>query len=191
MQPTTVVLVTGHPASGKTTLVRYLAKELSLPTFCKDDIKEILYDTLGWSTEEWSYRLSAAAWTLLYYQVEILLEAHTNHITESNFVPAYADPQWQALKQRFDFHLIQVRCECDPDVLLQRYRNRILTGERHPGHRDGGDESAFHKLMHAGPMGWIDVESERISVDTTHLAGAEYETVARRIREAHLRFGAR
>lgn len=107
---------------------------------------------LGWSTEEWSYRLSAAAWTLLYYQVEILLEAHTNHITESNFVPAYADPQWQALKQRFDFHLIQVRCECDPDVLLQRYRNRILTGERHPGHRDGGDESAFHKLMHAGPM---------------------------------------
>src|SRR3954471_23887201 len=107
VSPTTVVLITGHPASGKTTLARYLAKELGLPTFCKDDIKEILYDTLGWSTEEWGYRLSIAAWTLLYRQVEILLESHTDHIVESNFDPIYANSLWQALKQRFDLNVIQ------------------------------------------------------------------------------------
>jgi predicted kinase len=181
MRPTVVVLITGHPASGKTTLARYLAKALGLPAFCKDDIKEILYNTLGWSTVEWGYQLSGAAWTLLYRQVEIMLDAHADHIVESNFDPIYADPQWQALKQRFGFHLIQVRCECDADLLIQRYRNRVLTGERHPGHRDGGDDPAFHKLMHAGPIGWIDVECERISVDTTHLAITDYAMIAKRI----------
>jgi uridine kinase len=72
MNPTTVILITGHPSAGKTTLARYLSKRLVLPTICKDDIKEILYDTLGWSTLEWSLQLSAAAWTLLYKHVEIL-----------------------------------------------------------------------------------------------------------------------
>jgi predicted kinase len=97
MKPITVVLITGHPASGKTTLARYLSKQMGLPTLCKDDIKEILYDTLGWSTVAWSNKLSIATWSLLYHQVEILLEAHIDHIVESNFDPKYANPHWQRL----------------------------------------------------------------------------------------------
>jgi predicted kinase len=183
MRPTTVVLITGHPASGKTTLARFLAKELALPTLCKDDIKEILYDALGWSNKELWNQISAATWSLLYRQVDILLEAHIDCIVESNFDPRYANLRWQKLTQQFTLQLIQIRCECDPDILMMRYRERIQQGMRHPGHADQSDNPALHELVQRGPIGWIAVESERISVDTTHLAIEGYASIVKRIRE--------
>jgi dephospho-CoA kinase len=47
-KPTTVILITGHPATGKTTLAHYLAQELGLPLLWRDGLKEKLADTLGW-----------------------------------------------------------------------------------------------------------------------------------------------
>ena len=182
MPPTPLVLITGHPAAGKTTLARYLGKALGWPALCKDDIKEVLYDTLDWSTAEQWQQLSVATWTLLYHQVTVLLDAHTPHIVEANFVPKFANPQWQVLKQRFEMQVIQVRCEGDPATLVERYRARIQQGQRHPGHRDGGDDPAFHALLHRGPMAWVEVESERISVDTTKLAVEGYGAVAAQVR---------
>jgi predicted kinase len=177
MNPTVVVLITGHPATGKTTLGHYLAQELCLPLICRDHIKEMLLDTLGWSTPEWSRQLSVVSWGLLYQQVEILLRASVTHIVESNFDPTYADGHWQALIQRYPLRLIQVRCEADPEILLDRYRERIEQGARHPGHVDQSDDLAFHELIKQGPMAWIKVESERVMVNTGELGVEEYTSL--------------
>lgn len=45
--PPVVIIVAGPPATGKTTLSRWLASELMLPLLNRDSIKEILFDTLG------------------------------------------------------------------------------------------------------------------------------------------------
>ena len=42
-----IVLVSGAPGSGKTTLAHPLAEQLGLPLFAKDTIKEALHDNLG------------------------------------------------------------------------------------------------------------------------------------------------
>jgi predicted kinase len=182
MRPTTIVLITGYPASGKTTLARYLAQELKLPPICKDDLKEVLYETLGWQPVDWSRKLGMVAWSLLYQQVEILLQAHIDLIAEGNFDPKYANPEWQKLTTRFDLKIVQVRCDCDADLLIERDRQRIEQGTRHPGHiRD--EDPAFYEMVKRGPIGWIDVESEKIVVNTDQLAIEEYAEVARKIRE--------
>jgi adenylate kinase family enzyme len=65
----TVVLVTGTPGAGKTTVSRALSKALTLPLLSKDAIKESLFDVLGVRDREWSLQLGAAAnnvlWSLL------------------------------------------------------------------------------------------------------------------------------
>jgi tRNA uridine 5-carbamoylmethylation protein Kti12 len=48
MKHSELIIFTGLPGTGKTTLSRVMAKELSLPLCAKDDIKEVMFDHIGW-----------------------------------------------------------------------------------------------------------------------------------------------
>lgn len=178
MSQTTVILITGHPATGKTTLARVLAAELALPLLYRDGLKETLADTLGWSDDTWSLKLGAATWELLYHLVETMLRANVSHVAESNFSPKYASPRWQQLYARFQPQIIQVRCEADPEIVIARNQGRVEKGERHPIHRFDSDPSGYRTILEQGHLGWIDVPGEQISVDTGRLQPAEYSSVA-------------
>lgn len=69
-----LILITGHPCTGKTTLGKRLAEELNLPFVSKDDFKELLFDTLGWKDREWSKKLGTASYTILYHVAESILK---------------------------------------------------------------------------------------------------------------------
>jgi len=179
---TTVILITGHPATGKTTLARTLAQELGLPLLHRDGLKETLADTLGWSDDEWSLKLGAATWELLYYLVETLLRAQVSHVVESNFSPTHATVRWQQLQARYGPQIVQLRCEADPDLVLQRFHSRVEAGDRHPIHRYATDTTGYRTILEQGHLGWIEVPGERLSIDTGALAKAAYSTVAARLR---------
>ena len=66
-----LIIVSGPPASGKTTLSRRLAADLRLPLVQRDSFKEIMFDTLGWQDRAWSQRLGGASYELLYYALDL------------------------------------------------------------------------------------------------------------------------
>lgn len=181
--PTTVILITGHPATGKTTLAHYLAQALGWPLLYRDGLKEKLADTLGWSDDEWSLKLGAATWELLYHLVETLLRAQVAHIVESNFTSTYATPRWQALMTQYPLRIIQIRCEGDPVITAQRHQARKERGERHPIHRHDNDVDAYAAyLQQQGPVSWIEVESTRVVLDTSEKAVTDYADVVTQLR---------
>lgn len=183
MLPTPVIIVTGHPATGKTTLAVHLAERLGLPLVSKDQIKEPLADVLGWSTPEWSRKLSAATWALLYRQVEALLRANVAHIAEANFTPVYADSRWQSLAERYALSVVQVRCETAFETLFRRYCERIDRGQRHPVHVDQRDDAAFVQSLREGPLGWVAIAGEQIAFDTTMLTADSYAPLVGQLRD--------
>jgi AAA domain len=81
----TLVLVTGMPSSGKTTVAEALARQLRLPLIAKDAIKESLYDSLGADDEASSGRLGTAAFALLFALARVTLASGASLIVEGNF----------------------------------------------------------------------------------------------------------
>jgi predicted kinase len=126
-----VVLVSGAPGSGKTTLAIPLAAQLRLPLLSKDVIKEQLFDTLGVGNGDalsWSRSLGAASmeliWTLARYFPEAVLEA--------NFRPRSSYEQSRILE--LSDRVVEVNCVCPPEVASKRYAARARSGRQHPTH---------------------------------------------------------
>lgn len=128
------ILVYGAPATGKTTLAQTLAETLGLPLIRKDQIKELLFDTLGYGTRELSERYGQAARSLLYDILARNVRAGVPAVYEATFNPA---EDAAALAQLFSSHTatgIEVFCTAPPAVIGVRFENRQRSGRRHPGH---------------------------------------------------------
>jgi predicted kinase len=135
MDHPTLVLVTGPPASGKTVLARWLAPVLRLPLISKDDLKVILYETLGWGGRERDRKVSDAAYELMYLLLESEMATGRSLMLESNF-RVEAGQRIAAVQEQHEFNVIQIRCWASRDVLVSRLEARASSGERHPGHAD-------------------------------------------------------
>ena len=177
---TILVIVSGPPGAGKTTIARRLASELRLPLIAKDDIKESLFDSLGWSDLDWSKRLGAATWDLLWVLLDRIGAGRTPLIFESNF---YAEIHTERLSEacgRLGLDMVEVHCSAAPAVLSRRAGTR----DRHPGHSGGNDVFdeqtadallAVHRPLEVGPV---------IEVDTTDPDKIDWDGIASKLRRA-------
>ncbi|HKN63859.1 MAG TPA: ATP-binding protein [Gaiellaceae bacterium] len=153
-----LVVVTGPPAAGKTTVARELAARLHLPLIAKDTIKEALFDALGTGDLAWSQRLGEATYHVLLAIVEGSVSAGASLVLEANFVRG-REAGLAALPARF----FQVHCTAPLDVLVERYAGR----ERHPGHVDSERIGALREAVETGRHGPLHLPGETVRIDTT------------------------
>jgi predicted kinase len=165
-----IVLITGSPGAGKSTLAQPLAAELGFALLSKDHVKETLHDSLDAPEGDLasSRRLGAAAMQLIW----ALAERCPQVVLEANFLPGHPDtrPRLQAL----DASVVEVYCQCPPTEAARRYVERAA--DVHPVHVV--HELSPEVLAQYGPVGYGPV----IAVDTTR--PTDPPGIAARIRAA-------
>ena len=130
-----LIVVSGLPASGKTTFARRLSADLDVPLLAKDDIKELLFEKIPQKDREWSTVQGRAAIAMMYAGARELLCADSTVIIESSFDSRYALSDIEELRQLVDAQLIEVHCSLEYAERQRRWSARSAT-TRHPGHLD-------------------------------------------------------
>jgi predicted kinase len=173
-----VIVLSGPPATGKSTLARALAARLTMPILSRDTIKEALFDTLGWEDRKKSKQLGAAAATVLFSQLDAILRAGASCLTESNFRRTHSSGDFRRLVATIGARIIQVQCVADGEVLLDRFTARSTSVERHPGHCDETNLPEFRSDLLAGRYEPLDVPGDVLTVDTTDLDAVSVDELA-------------
>lgn len=144
------IVLTGLPASGKSTLGRAVAEALGLPFIDKDEILEALFESLGTGDADWRLRLSRSADLVLQRQAMrsygAVLASWWKH-PRSPFESG-TSPHWlHALPGQ----LIELHCCCKPEVAVQRFFAR----QRHAGHLDDSrsEQEDFLRFQEAADWG--------------------------------------
>lgn len=157
-----MVLISGPPGAGKTTLARPLAERLGFALLTKDDIKETLFTAMEGEPGDaaFSRRMGAAAmevlWALAQHCPALVLEA--NFRTKS----AYERERVAALLQG-GAQIVEIHCRVPLEEAARRFASRAREERHHPAHVL--QEMSVERLAeYEGPFGLgpvIEVETTR------------------------------
>ncbi|HEY5101725.1 MAG TPA: AAA family ATPase [Steroidobacteraceae bacterium] len=152
-----LLLITGLPSTGKTTLARQLALRYRTIVIGKDLIKEPLLNVLGSASAGDSRKLSDASFSVLFALAGELLAAGMNFVLEGNFRPGEHEAMLAdaAAGARF----AQVLCRIDEATRLAQLAPR--RSQRHAGHADA--ERAV--IAQRASDGYLALPGERLAFD--------------------------
>ncbi len=173
----TLVIVSGAPASGKTTLARGIARSLALPMYSRDAIKEALFDTLGWRDRAWSRTLGGGSTRVLFELLGEALLAGADCLAEGTFRPSTTAADFADLLERTAARPVQVHCVADIPVLLDRFAARVTSGDRHPGHCDGASLEEFRRDLGRDAFTPLPVDGPTLIVDNTRPSAEQWAGV--------------
>lgn len=191
------ILVAGMPASGKSTLAGQLSRQLGIPMFSKDDIKEKLYDTVGFRCRAEKVALGVGAMEILYYAAGQVMGLGGSVILENNFETA-SMPGLRALLKQYDAQPVTIMLTGDYEAIYRRFVERDRSPQRHRGHvvntcypEPEGERVEYRPVtleqfiegFTARGMADFDVGGPRIVVDVTDLSQVNLEAVASQVRE--------
>jgi predicted kinase len=156
-----IIVISGPPGAGKSTLAISLSEELTLPILAKDDLKESLFDSLGYSDRAHSIKIGKAAFEMQFQLASQLVSNNVSFILETAF---YYDSSAKIAEILSGANVTQVWCSANTDVLVERAKTR----PRHPGHAAWNStiEQEFRSKIDSGNYNPLEIGGTLILMDT-------------------------
>lgn len=161
----TLIVVSGPPASGKTTLAHALARVVGCPAVSRDEIKEgMAHATPGYEPGPGD-ELALRTLPTFFGVLRLLLASGVTTVAEA----AFQDRLWRPGLEPFSemAHIRIVHCTVDATVAWDRKRRRF-EGDPVRGVHEGvpQDDASAYELGHAA-FHRVDLDVPWIEVDTT------------------------
>jgi len=125
-----LIILTGAPASGKSSLAEALGKILNIDVISKDGFKIELFEKYGFTSHAEKKKLSIKSESLMYETIKEYISQNKNLIVDNNF------KNFTELRNimKDENKNVDIRCICcvaDYNILAKRYNERISCANRH------------------------------------------------------------
>jgi len=175
-----LVLVNGRPATGKSSVASRLSESLGIPLFTKDEVKELLGDVVGAPDRETARTLGEASIALVFQHAEAVLATGASAIVESPLIPELTVPILDRIESRTGCRVLQLFLVADPEVILERYRNR----DRSDVHFDDEAIDELEQSLREAEVPPVPIRGETWTLDTTDFEAVDLDALAERVRQA-------
>lgn len=182
--PPALIIVSGSPASGKSSIAVDLANAMTLPLLSRDDFKEAIMDVIPVDDVEQSHIVGSAAFVAMYRVLDRLLDAGVGAVLESTFERGRSETDLASRIERAQS--VQVHCFADAATLKDRLAERISTGGRHSGHQDHIAYVEIESALADGEYDALDLNIGLIAIDTSNDRPVDIDAVLDQIGQ-HLR----
>jgi len=190
-----LILMAGLPASGKSCFGEFASRELEIPILEKDEIKEYLFDTIGFKSRAEKTQLDIAATETMYYAAGRILSCGGSVLLDNNFENRSV-PSLEKLILSHPCNVITVKFGGDVAVIYQRFMQRNHDPKRHPGHvsvtcypeikghEDHGEDMTLEMFQTKFKQrGTIDFSmGKTIFVDATDFSKVSYPDIMKELR---------
>ena len=139
-----IVLITGDLAAGKSTLADNLSKTLSFTCIKKDCVKEIICDSVGFTSRDENRRISVATVNSMIHFLEQTLKVGGDLILEANFRLSEINVI-KELVSKYAGILSIIYLTGDEKLLYERFLKRVPT--RHRAHLSLGLDKDYNKFV--------------------------------------------
>jgi len=175
-----VLLVSGHLAALKSTLSKKLSIDLNAICLNKDDMKEVLGDTIGFINREENLKLSKATFQMMVKMMLDILKIDDLVILESNFKLNEIN-QLNALIEEHKIRSSTVFLTGEAKILYERYVKR--QPNRHPVHTSTGLISFENFKMSMTPYDSTLYGNRSFMFDTTVMNDIKYQELLKKVKE--------
>jgi predicted kinase len=176
----TLIVVSGPPGSGKTTLAHALARGIPCPAICRDEIKEGMVHAHGGDFQgRPGDELTRRTLPLFFDVIRLLIEGGVTVVAEAAFV----DERWRdgvaPFVERVDVRV--VRCRVPAQVSFERADLRAASSEqRRRAHGDSTMDKQLADWQEAfADFEYASLDARAIDVETTDGYAPDLETVLR------------
>lgn len=190
-----MIVLTGMPASGKSTLAAKLSKAFQFPVLEKDAMKEELFDVLGFTCYAEKRKMDHAANAVLLRCAERFMQGGTSVILDNNFDTESA-ARLSGLLEQYGCSCVTIFLGGDPDVFYQRYVERDNKHMRHLGHvlqdhfppREGDcldytmTREEFAEKFEKRGMAQVKIPGPRIDVNATYPEQIDVESLIEQVK---------
>lgn len=178
-----LILVSGAPATGKTTLARKLSDYFKAPYFSADEIKETISEwVVGRKNRKLYEKVCNASYDIFYKNIKKILSISGVCIAEALFIKELAEPKIREIQKKFNCRILQIYLKADEKIATKRYDLRHGKGKRHKSHvpkmsiglkKYGGYDNLIKKAR-------LEI-AKTIEIDTNNLKKIDYKEIFNKI----------
>jgi predicted kinase len=157
-----LVVVSGPPGSGKTTLAHRLAAAIGCPAICRDEIKEGMAHAVPGFTAGPGDELTRRTNPVFFAVLDLLLRAGVTTVAEAAFQDRVWRPRLEPLRDLARIRV--VRCHAGAGVAAARIIRRAQDNpprRAHPGPRGQAEREAAHRAFRP-----VSIDAPALDVDT-------------------------